>query len=93
MVRRRAAPPPSAAPSAAGARPRRSRHNAKASETPHEYAHRIAAREPALAEAVWGLTRLYEPVRYGGLADEAEAAAAEAWLRRIEKELEKGEET
>ena len=65
----------------------------QASETPHEYAHRIAAREPALAEAVWGLTRLYEPVRYGGLADEAEAAAAEAWLRRIERELEKGEET
>ncbi|ADR36048.1 hypothetical protein Ocepr_0590 [Oceanithermus profundus DSM 14977] len=65
----------------------------QASETPHEYAHRIAVREPALAEAVWGLTRLYEPVRYGGLADEAEAAAAEAWLRRIEAELEKGEET
>lgn len=64
-----------------------------ASETPHEYAHRIAAREPALAEAVWGLTRLYEPVRYGGLADEAEAAAAEAWLQRIKAELEKGEET
>ncbi|WP_456446148.1 DUF4129 domain-containing protein, partial [Oceanithermus sp.] len=63
------------------------------SETPHEYAQRIAVREPALAEAVWGLTRLYEPVRYGGLADEAEAAAAEAWLQRIKAELEKGEET
>lgn len=65
----------------------------RASETPQEYARRVAARRPPLAEAVRELTRLYEPVRYGGLADEAEAAAAEAWLRRIENELAKEEET
>jgi len=63
----------------------------RGSETPQEYARRIAAQRPDLARAVWALTRLYEPVRYGGLADEAEAAQAEAWLARIETELKKGE--
>ena len=63
----------------------------RGSETPQEYARRITAHRPDLARAVWALTRLYEPVRYGGLADEAEAAQAEVWLARIETELEKGE--
>ncbi len=65
----------------------------RTSETPQEYAARIALRRPRLAVAVRELTGLYEPVRYGGLADDAEAARAEASLRHIQAEIEKsGEE-
>lgn len=61
------------------------------SETPQEYARRVAAHFPRLADAVWGMTQLYEPVRYGGLADDQEAEQAEAWLVRLETELENEE--
>ena len=56
-------------------------------ETPREYARRFGARFPELAGAAWGLTRLYEPVRYGGRADAEEAARAEAWADVLEAGL------
>jgi len=62
------------------------------SETPREYAARLEKRYPAVATEALELTRLYEPVRYGGVADEAEAARAEELVRLIAAELEKGRE-
>ncbi len=62
------------------------------SETPREYAARLKKRYPAVAVEAFELTRLYEPVRYGGIADEAEAARAEELVRLIAAELEKGRE-
>ncbi|HWG84469.1 MAG TPA: DUF4129 domain-containing protein, partial [Deinococcales bacterium] len=49
-------------------------------ETPLELAGRAGDALPALAGPANTLTRLYEPVRYGALADEAGADAAEAAL-------------
>jgi len=62
------------------------------SETPREYAARLARLRPRLSAAVRELTGLYEPVRYGGLADQTEAERAEALVRRIARELENEEE-
>ncbi len=65
---------------------------ASRSETPREYARRLERRYPELADWVRELTDLYEPVRYGGLADEREAARAEELARLIAAELEKERE-
>jgi hypothetical protein len=46
-------------------------------ETPHEFALRFAVAVPQAAADAGTLTRLYEPVRYGELADEGGAVAAE----------------
>jgi len=62
------------------------------SETPREYARRLEKRFPQLAGWVRELTDLYEPVRYGGLADEREAARAEELVGLIAAELERERE-
>ncbi len=46
-------------------------------ETPLEFARRYAEKNPETQEAVTTLTHLYEPVRYGQLADETHALKAE----------------
>ncbi|WP_457636735.1 DUF4129 domain-containing protein [Oceanithermus sp.] len=61
---------------------------ASSSETPREYARRLKKRYPRVASQVEELTGLYEPVRYGGLADEKEAARAEELVRLIAAGLE-----
>jgi len=58
-----------------------------ASETPREYAARVSRLFEGAAAPVRGLTALYEPVRYGGLAEDAEARRAEEFLRRIIAEI------
>jgi len=65
---------------------------ASRSETPREYARRLEKRFPQLAGWVRELTDLYEPVRYGGLADEREAARAEKLVGLIAAELERERE-
>jgi len=65
---------------------------ASRSETPREYARRLEKRFPQLADWVRELTDLYEPVRYGGLADEREAARAEEMVGLIAAELERERE-
>ncbi len=57
------------------------------SETPREYAQRLGERWPGLAPLAERLTRLYEPVRYGGRSDAAAADEAEALLAEIERRL------
>lgn len=47
-------------------------------ETPSRYAARLAQAQPFLAAPLHTLTRLYVPVRYGGVVSEAEATTAEA---------------
>ena len=54
-----------------------------ASETPEEYAVRLSVLLPAAAADLHTLTRLYLPVRYGGVLSEADAAQAEASAERI----------
>lgn len=58
------------------------------SETPQEYLGRLRDLHPELADPAQTITRLYEPVRYGGQSDEAGALAAEDALDRIRRRLE-----
>lgn len=46
-------------------------------ESPREYATRLGKHSPAVHAELHELTGLYEPVRYGGYADEAQAERAE----------------
>jgi len=62
------------------------------SETPREYASRLEKRFAEIAVWVGELTDLYEPVRYGGLADEEEAERAEKLVRQIAAALERERE-
>jgi Domain of unknown function (DUF4129) len=50
------------------------------SETPLEFAQRIAQTQPLALQPAAALTALYEPVRYGGLSDLTGARAAEQAL-------------
>jgi Domain of unknown function (DUF4129) len=50
------------------------------SETPLEFAQRLGQRQALALEPASALTRLYEPVRYGGVSDSAGARAAERAL-------------
>jgi Domain of unknown function (DUF4129) len=53
------------------------------SETPESYAARLSSLVPAAAGDLHTLTRLYLPVRYGGVLSEADAAQAEASAESI----------
>ena len=53
------------------------------SETPEEYAGRLCVLLPAAAADLHTLTRLYLPVRYGGVLSEQGATQAEASAERI----------
>ncbi len=53
------------------------------SETPEDYAVRLSLLLPAAAADLHTLTRLYLPVRYGGVLSEANATQAEASAERI----------
>ena len=57
------------------------------SETPEEYAGRLSGLLPAAAADLHTLTRLYLPVRYGGVLSEADATQAEASAERIQTVL------
>jgi Domain of unknown function (DUF4129) len=50
------------------------------SETPLEFAQRLGQRQVSALEHASTLTRLYEPVRYGGVSDSDGASAAERAL-------------
>ena len=54
-----------------------------ASETPQEFAARVAERHPSASGPSSRLTGLYEPVRYGQLADASGALEAETALRDL----------
>ncbi|WP_407569741.1 DUF4129 domain-containing protein [Deinococcus altitudinis] len=54
-----------------------------ASETPEEFTSRLSGLLPAAAADLHTLTRLYLPVRYGGVLSEADADAAEASAERV----------
>ena len=56
-------------------------------ETPTAYAARLGAAFPALAAPLSTLTRLYEPVRYGGRVTEEHAAQAESALGDVQATL------
>ncbi|WP_041657794.1 DUF4129 domain-containing protein [Marinithermus hydrothermalis] len=53
-------------------------------ETPREYAARVGRTYAGLAAPVAELTRLYEPVRYGGRSPRSDAERAERLLQRIQ---------
>lgn len=56
-------------------------------ETPAAYAARLGAAFPDLAAPLTLLTRLYEPVRYGGRVTEEDAAQAESALGDVQATL------
>ena len=56
-------------------------------ETPREYAARVGRAYAGLAPWVAELTRLYEPVRYGGRSPRSDAERAEHLLQRIQERL------
>ncbi|WP_407540687.1 DUF4129 domain-containing protein [Deinococcus radiomollis] len=58
-----------------------------ASETPEEFSVRLAGLLPAAAADLHNLTRLYLPVRYGGVLSESDAEAAEANAESIRNVL------
>ena len=57
------------------------------SETPEEYAGRLSVLLPAAAADLYTLTRLYLPVRYGGVLSEHDASQAEASAQSIQAVL------
>ena len=58
-----------------------------ASETPEEFSARLCGLLPAAAADLGTLTRLYLPVRYGGVLGESDADTAEASAEGIQKVL------
>lgn len=58
-----------------------------ASETPEEFSVRLAGLLPAAAADLHNLTRLYLPVRYGGVLSESDAEAAETSAESIRNVL------
>ena len=58
-----------------------------ASETPEEFSSRLSGLLPAAAADLGTLTRLYLPVRYGGVLSEADAEAAEASAERVRMQV------
>ena len=57
------------------------------SETPLEFAQRLGQRQALAMDFASELTRLYEPVRYGGVSDSAGAQAAERALVALKSVL------
>jgi|GEM_PF-2491981 len=61
------------------------------SETPEEFAARLALLLPAAAADLHTLTRLYLPVRYGGELSEAQATRAEAAEASVRRAVQAGQ--
>ncbi|ULH15093.1 DUF4129 domain-containing protein [Deinococcus sp. KNUC1210] len=57
------------------------------SQTPEEYAAALAQQVPGAAAELYTLTRLYLPVRYGGVPSDQDADTAEAAARHIREHV------